>query len=200
MKRLTNARNRCVFCKAADEECAFAAGEFSAPCPDYKTYQRLSAIEDILGDEYDLDRLKELVEADKENRVISKNDLMGVVRLIADESVEECWKTIEEETGIKKERLIYLAKADIEGKCVLLPCKHNDTVWFIKSAFSVACFPIEANYVSIRGIDCDGDVLYAAITAYNKIERRFKKSDIGKTVFLNLEEAEAALEKMKEDK
>ena len=51
MKRLTNARNRCVFCKAADEECAFAAGEFSAPCPDYKTYQRLSAIEDILGDD-----------------------------------------------------------------------------------------------------------------------------------------------------
>lgn len=68
MKRLTNARNRCVFCKAADEECAFAAGEFSAPCPDYKTYQRLSAIEEILGDDYDLDRLKELVEAYKEGR------------------------------------------------------------------------------------------------------------------------------------
>lgn len=70
MKRLTNARNRCVFCKAADEECAFAAGEFSAPCPDYKTYQRLSAIEDILGDEYDLDRLKELVQADREGKCV----------------------------------------------------------------------------------------------------------------------------------
>lgn len=70
MKRLTNARNRCVFCKAADEECAFAAGEFSAPCPDYKTYQRLSAIEDILGDDYDLDRLKELVQADREGRCV----------------------------------------------------------------------------------------------------------------------------------
>lgn len=70
MKRLTNARNRCVFCKAADEECAFASGEFSAPCPDYKTYQRLSAIEDILGDDYDLDRLKELVEADREGRCV----------------------------------------------------------------------------------------------------------------------------------
>lgn len=70
MKRLTNARNRCVFCKAADEECAFAAGEFSAPCPDYKTYQRLSAIEDILGDDYDLDRLKEMVESDREGRCV----------------------------------------------------------------------------------------------------------------------------------
>ena len=28
---------------------------------------RLAAIEDILGDEYDLDRLRELVEADREN-------------------------------------------------------------------------------------------------------------------------------------
>lgn len=70
MKRLTNARNRCVFCKAADEECAFAAGEFSAPCPDYKTYQRLSAIEDILGDEYNLEYLKWLVEAEREGRCV----------------------------------------------------------------------------------------------------------------------------------
>ena len=31
---------------------------------------RLAAIEDILGDEYELDRLKELVEADKEGRCI----------------------------------------------------------------------------------------------------------------------------------
>lgn len=31
---------------------------------------RLSKIEDILGDEYDLDRLKELVEADREGKVI----------------------------------------------------------------------------------------------------------------------------------
>ena len=32
---------------------------------------RLSKIEDILGDDYDLDRLKELVEADKEGRCIT---------------------------------------------------------------------------------------------------------------------------------
>lgn len=31
---------------------------------------RLSAIEEILGDDYDLDRLKELVEADKEGRCV----------------------------------------------------------------------------------------------------------------------------------
>ena len=31
-------------------------------------FDRLAAIEDILGDEYDLDRLRELVEADREQR------------------------------------------------------------------------------------------------------------------------------------
>ena len=71
MERLTDARrSRCIFCEAADEECAFAAGEFSAPCPDYKRYERLAAIEDILGDNYDLDRLKELVEADRDGRCV----------------------------------------------------------------------------------------------------------------------------------
>lgn len=91
-----------------------------------------------------------------------------------------------------------LIKAKRDGRCVILPCKHGDTVWFIKSAFSVACFPIEAKHVSVRGIDCDGDVLYAAITIYNGIERRFKKSDIGKTVFLTREAAEQALKEYKD--
>ena len=95
------------------------------------------------------------------------------------------------------DRLKELAEADKEGRCLVLPCKHNDTVWFIKFAFSVAHSPIEANYVSIRGIDRDGDILYACTTVCNKIERRFMSSDIGKTVFLTKAEAEKALEELK---
>lgn len=34
-------------------------------------YYRLSQIEDILGDEYDLDRLRELAEADREGRCVA---------------------------------------------------------------------------------------------------------------------------------
>lgn len=146
MKRLTNARNRCVFCKAADEECAFAAGEFSAPCPDYKTYQRLSAIEDILGDDYDLDRLKELVQADR------------------------------------------------EGRCVLLPCKVGDKLYKI-SENSVKEVVVQSivfmlshtvNHLTVHVANERG--------AMTEIETK----DFGKTVFLTSEEAEAALEKMKE--
>ena len=35
-----------------------------------KIYNRLAAIEDILGDEYDLDRLRELARADREGRCV----------------------------------------------------------------------------------------------------------------------------------
>lgn len=35
-----------------------------------KIYNRLAAIEDILGDEYDLDRLRELAQADREGRCV----------------------------------------------------------------------------------------------------------------------------------
>ena len=50
-------------------------------CPDFalpkiagliiqQTVDRLASIEDILGDEYDLDRLRELAEADREGRCV----------------------------------------------------------------------------------------------------------------------------------
>ena len=44
--------------------------------------RRLAAIEDILGDEYDLDRLRELVEADREGRcvVLPPDDYTWTIR------------------------------------------------------------------------------------------------------------------------
>ena len=39
-------------------------------CPIADAFDRLAAIEDILGDDYDLDRLKELVQADREERCV----------------------------------------------------------------------------------------------------------------------------------
>lgn len=91
------------------------------------------------------------------------------------------------------DRLAAYEEAEEAGLLVRLSCKYGDTVWFTRSAFTMAASPIEANHVSIRGMDCDGDILYAAIITYKKTERRFKGSDIGKTVFLTREEAEAAL-------
>lgn len=39
-------------------------------CQKQKCLNRLAAIEDILGDEYDIDRLRELVEAEKDGRCV----------------------------------------------------------------------------------------------------------------------------------
>ena len=39
-------------------------------CTERRLWERLSSIEDILGDDYDLDRLRDLVEADREGRCV----------------------------------------------------------------------------------------------------------------------------------
>lgn len=39
-------------------------------CTERRLWERLSSIEDILGDDYDLDRLRELVEADRDGRCV----------------------------------------------------------------------------------------------------------------------------------
>ena len=84
-----------------------------------------------------------------------------------------------------------------QGRLVKLPCNSGDKIYFIKSAFSMAHFPIEAKVTSICGVDCDNDVMYSSITEYNKIDRRFRSSDFGKTVFLTKSEAEAKLKELR---
>ena len=73
----------------------------------------------------------------------------------------------------KAERIRELLKADKDGRLVVLPCKVDDTVYYIRRTF-------------------DGtDVV---------VEARLWWSDIpyiGKTIFITREEAEKALEKMK---
>lgn len=68
MKRLTDKfRGLCISCELSiDDECDnLHRGEV---CNNAKRYDRLAFIEDILGDDYDLDRLRELVEADRDGR------------------------------------------------------------------------------------------------------------------------------------
>lgn len=95
------------------------------------------------------------------------------------------------------ERLGKYEDLEEQGRLIKLPCNRGDKIYFIKSAFSIAHFPIEAKVTSICGVDCDNDVMYSSITEYNKIDRRFKSSDIGKTVFLTKSEAEAKLKELR---
>lgn len=103
---------------------------------------RLAAIEDILGDNYDLERLKELVQADREERCV-----------------------------------VHPLKSDDEVYIILLSrvflFEVTSAVWYRKIPIYKAMHGIHLCYV-------------------------FNQDDIGKTVFLTREEAEDALEKMKE--
>lgn len=107
-------------------------------------YNRLAAIEDILGDDYDLDRLKELVEADR------------------------------------------------DGRCIVLPCKVGDKVYCIQSYFN------DAKMRSEKKVKCRiVDFVQSFPDLFECYGMIYKFEDIGKTVFLTREEAEATLEKMK---
>lgn len=95
-----------------------------------------------------------------------------------------------ENDGVRAESIAdYLLKNGV----VVLPCKINDHVWFIKSAFSVLVKPLEARIIDIRGISIDRNILYKSITLYNDLARGFTSNDIGTKVFLTKEEAEKAL-------
>lgn len=113
---------------------------------------RLSKIEDILEDEYDLDRLKELVQADR------------------------------------------------EGRCAKLPCKE---FFSMLGGDVYAIDDDEVLEVLLCGVgyDPDGIDFIDAVYAPGCEDEKgftFRFSDVGKTIFLTREEAEAALEKMKE--
>ena len=65
--------NHCWQVKGADnlecrEVCERQGDVGCKTCPIAKAFDRLAAIEDILGDEYDLERLRELTQADREGK------------------------------------------------------------------------------------------------------------------------------------
>ena len=66
MKRLTGRRDGRAYIVGCPE---FALPKIAGLIIQ-QTVNRLAAIEDVLGDEYDLDRLRELVQADREGRCV----------------------------------------------------------------------------------------------------------------------------------
>lgn len=99
--------------------------------PNYMEFDiinRLAAIEDILGDEYDLDRLRELVQADREGRCVVlpckvEDDvyinILGRTLPFTVISISQMASTptFKAQHGI---RLVYIFKADDVGETVFL--------------------------------------------------------------------------------
>ena len=88
-------------------------------------------------------------------------------------------------------RLRELAKADKEGSVVVLPCKVGDVVYGFYGEKTI--LPMVAKWIET---DTDG---WCIAAQYVPMAPRFYRfSDFGKTVFLTREEAEKALEAMKQ--
>ena len=87
--------------------------------------------------------------------------------------------------GVEPSRIRELAEADKDGRCIVLPCKVGDTVYFAligriieKQVFSIVSFSNSTR------IYCGGTSEY------------FRPEDIGKTFFLTREEAEREMQEM----
>lgn len=93
-----------------------------------------------------------------------------------------------EQEGIK--RLRELAEADRDGRLVVLPCKVGDVVYGFYGEKTI--LPMVAKWIETNP---DG---WCIAAQYTPMAPRFCRfSDFGKTVFLTREEAEKALEAMK---
>lgn len=103
----------------------------------------------------------------------------------ADEIALKLMRLADLESLCSYDRLRELAEADKDGRCVVLPCKVGDTVYFalIRRIIEKQVFSIVSFSNSTR-IYCGGTSEY------------FRPEDIGKTVFLTREEAEKALRGM----
>lgn len=133
-------------------------------------------------------------------RYVTKTKL-DVNELVLDETTEP-WVVLEKDCTFKIrgdviDKLAEYENLEEQGRLLKLLCNRGDEVYFIKSAFSLAHFPIKAKITRICGVDCDNDVMYVSNTEYNGIDRHFKQSDIGKTVFLTKSEAEAKLKELR---
>lgn len=99
------------------------------------------------------------------------------------------------------DRMRELAEADRAGRLVVLPCKVGDTVWVTGRDNVPREMALEAP--DIRAVCTDEDNLCMSTCnrkpdGFCAYRLRNDGADVGKTVFLTHEEAEAALEAMKD--
>lgn len=164
-------------------------------------YERLDKIENILGDDYDLDRLTELVKVDrKEQEYMNIDEAIEHAKEISvtcennkcalEHSQLAEWliqlKSLKSIISDNQDiiQLKNLINADKEGKCVILPVKIGDFVYMPLLGKILRLELIEismTNYITIfKGV-------------HGKLIFLFNEEDIGKDVFLTRKEAERAL-------
>ena len=102
--------------------------------------------------------------------------------------------------GCDLDRMEELAEADRAGRLMVSPCKVGDTVWVTRNPWTGKLLknPLDAY---VNGVEMYSHGLYVNLlfdTRKINGTRDYEINHIGKTVFLTHEEAEAALEAMKD--
>lgn len=133
-----------------------------------KIFNRLASIERILGKGYDLDRLRELVDADRDGRcMFTKCKIGDILFVVGKKKVVEA--RVQEIYLDDMPELIYLVDFECDNSCDGCPFNSWKQSW-------------EGEW------ECGGEYGDGSV----------KQSDFGKTVFLTHKQAEAALNEMKE--
>lgn len=94
------------------------------------------------------------------------------------------------------DRLRELAEADKDGRLVVLPCKAGDTVYEVTSRKTISEYRVKAIRVELFCVFIEWDIVAGFV---DKSIFGVSVDEIGKTVFLTREEAEAALEAMEDE-
>ena len=87
-------------------------------------------------------------------------------------------------------RLVELAEADKDGRCIILPCKVGDVVYGFHNNRQTILPMV------VKWIETNADRWTVAAQYTPMAPKFYKLSDFGKTVFLTREEAEKALREM----
>ena len=95
---------------------------------------------------------------------------------------------------LQYDRLRELAQADRDGRCVVVPVKLGQPVYCLQDYFNDATMKSEKR-VKCRLVD----FIPVASKMFETNGLIYQFSEIGKTVFLTREEAEAALKERKKD-
>lgn len=98
--------------------------------------------------------------------------------------------------GLPVDRLRELAEADKDGRLVVLPCKVGDRLYEVTGRKTISVYKVRAIRVELFGLFIEWDIeegfVWQSLAGINA-------GEIGKTVFLTREEAEKALEAMKDE-
>lgn len=116
------------------------------------------------------------------------------IKKIGMETEAGCVKAIAWTYGVDINRIRELAEADKDGCVIIVPCKVGDTVYEVTSRKTISEYRVKAIRVELFCTFIEWDIVAGFV---DKSIFGVPVDEIGKTVFLAREEAEKALEEIR---